>query len=132
MKIQNRLAILTVTAITSMFITQAQAQYQPVGEDGITASPKVRAMVNERARSASAPIVADVAAYPAPAGMDIAASPKVRQLLSEQKARATAPAVAVVAVSQPRTTGDGIAASPKVRAQLNERSNREVQVAPLK
>ena len=133
MKIQNKLAILTVTAITSLFVSQASAQYRPVGDDGVTASPKVRAMLNERVRStASALVIETTASHPAHLNMNVAASPKVLQMLNETKARTTAPTVPAMAVNQPRTADDGIAASPKVRAQLNERNSREIQVAPLK
>ena len=132
MKIQSRLAVLTMTAITTMFISQARAQYRPVGDDGITASPKVRTMLNERARSASASVDANIGSHLTAVGTDIAASPKVRQMLSEQRARIGTATVVVAAASQPPVPGDGIAASPKVRAQLNERSNRELQIAPLK
>ncbi len=116
-----------------MFITQAKAQYRPVGDDGITASPKVRTMLNERVRSiTSTPVIETTASYAPRVNVDVAASPKVRQMLSETKARTTAPTVAALAVNQPGTAADGIAASPKVRAQLNERSSREIQIAPLK
>jgi len=45
MKIQNRLVIVTVTAMIASFVTQASAQYRAVGDDGIAASPKVRSMM---------------------------------------------------------------------------------------
>src|SRR5579863_6448675 len=102
MKIQNNLAILTVTAVISLFVSQANAQYRPVGDDGVTASPKVRAMLHERARlTTSAPVIETTASYPARVNVDVAASPKVRQMLSEAKARITVPTVAAVAVNQP-------------------------------
>lgn len=133
MKIQNGLAVVTVTAIAAMFITQAKAQYRPAGDDGIAASPKVRAMLNERLRSTtSISVVVDTASSQAPADQGIAASPKVRQMLAERKAGQAAAQETAVVSSQPRTGDDGIAASPKVRAQLNERSSREAQIAPLK
>lgn len=45
MKIQNRLVIMTVVAMTAISVTQAMAQYRAVGDDGIAASPKVRSMM---------------------------------------------------------------------------------------
>ena len=50
MRIENRIFLLTATAITAMFVTQAEAQYQPVGNDGIAASPKLREQLNQRSR----------------------------------------------------------------------------------
>ena len=52
---QNRIVLLTATAITAMFVTQAGAQYRALGDDGIAASPKVRQVLDERARSTSKP-----------------------------------------------------------------------------
>jgi len=49
---KNRIVLLAATAITALFVTQARAAYQPVGSDGIAASPKLRMMLNERAPSA--------------------------------------------------------------------------------
>ena len=51
---QYKIVLLTAAAVTAMFLTQARAgaQYQAVGSDGIAASPKVRLMLNEHARSA--------------------------------------------------------------------------------
>jgi hypothetical protein len=133
MKIQNTLAFVAVTAITTLFVGQARAQFPLAANDGVAASPKVRAMLNERARTtSSAGVTENTASKAVRPTSDIAASPKVSQMLSETKARTTAPAAAALAVTQPRTTDDGIAASPKVRAQLNERSNPEIQIAPLK
>ena len=128
MKIQNKLAILTVTAITSLFVSQANAQYSPVGDDGITASPKVRAMLNDRVRASSLSL-ANNFSFQAPAG--IATSPKVLQTLADRKSGPAAPQETTMVAAQPRT-GDGISASPKLREQLDERSSRQLQIAPLK
>lgn len=45
---KNRIVLLAATAITALFVTQARAAYQPVGSDGIAASPKVRMMLAEQ------------------------------------------------------------------------------------
>jgi hypothetical protein len=47
--------LLAATAITTLFITQAQAENRAVGSDGIAASPKLRQMINEHGWSARAP-----------------------------------------------------------------------------
>lgn len=133
MKIQNKLAIVTTTAIAAMFITQANAQYRPVGEDGITASPKVRTMLTERIRSTtSTPTMANATSFQASAVEGIAASPKVRQMLAERKGSPVVASQPTAVVSAQSGTTDGIAASPKLRQQLNERSARQLEIAPLK
>ena len=49
---KNRIVLLAATAITALFVTQAMAAYQPVGSDGIAASPKVRMMLTEQTPAA--------------------------------------------------------------------------------
>jgi hypothetical protein len=49
---KNRIVLLAATAITALCVSQASAAYQPVGSDGIAASPKVRMMLNEQTPSA--------------------------------------------------------------------------------
>jgi hypothetical protein len=132
MKTHNKLAIVALTAVTTLFVNQARAQYRPAGDDGIAASPKVRAMLNERPRAPITGPTAEIVLKPARATYDIAASPKVRQMLNETESRTTVPAAPAVAVNHTRPADDGITASPKVRAQLNERSNNAIQIAPLK
>jgi hypothetical protein len=61
MKAQNRIVLLTATAIMAMFVTQAGAQYRAVGDDGIAASPKVRQALDERALSTAKRKVAVIA-----------------------------------------------------------------------
>jgi len=47
----NKTARLTgITIAVAMFAGLAQAQYKPTGDDGITASPRLRQMLNERNR----------------------------------------------------------------------------------
>ena len=135
MKKQNRLAIVTLTAIASMFIGQARAQYRAVGDDGIAASPKVRQMLNERraaaqAAEAGSTSVASVG-YRAVGDDGIAASPKVRQMLDERKAAAGARSGGGAYAGYRAVGKDSIAASPKVRQQLDERA-KQYAVAPVK
>jgi hypothetical protein len=130
---------LVAAALTAAFIPviQANAQYQPPGEDGITASPKVRQFLNERKASAQMAVTPAPAtsAQPVPEA-DIAASPKVHQQLAEQQrapaARTNTPAIASSRSVGYRATGDdGITASPKVREQLNARG-AQIEIAPIK
>jgi len=137
MKSQSKFVIATVTAIAAMSMTQAMAQYRAVGDDGIAASPKVRQMLNEWARSTAKPQAAEAVAstgYRAAANDGIAASPKVRQMLNAQERNAAVvpPSTAVASVGYQATGADGITASPKVRAELNERGSRPFEVAPVK
>lgn len=133
MKIRNKLAIVTTTAIAAMFITQANAQYRTAGDDGITASPKVRAMLNERVQSTtSVPSLANATSHQAWAVEGNAASPKVRQMLADRKGGSVVAAQPTAVVSAQPGAADGIVASPKLREQLNERSARQIEIAPLR
>ena len=97
--------------------------------DGIAASPKVRAMIDERCNSmCAAPSHGTVTATTTP-HTAFAASPKVQQMRNEK-------AIAAVQ-SAPETAGyratgtDGVTASPKTRAMLDERRST-AEIAPLK
>ena len=46
------------------FASPASAQYKPVGDDGIAASPKVRQMLNERNASTAPPLASPAMACP--------------------------------------------------------------------
>src|SRR5947207_2823934 len=56
-----KIALAVVALAALAFASTASAQYKPVGDDGIAASPKVRQMLNERKASAT-PAVAVVPA----------------------------------------------------------------------
>ncbi len=136
MKIQNRIVIVAATGIAALFLSQARAQIRTGGGDGIAASPKLRVMLDERARSAAVqeavPTVAD-AGYRAVGGDGIAASPKLREMLTAQARNQVVIAPSAVATTGYRANGqDGIAASPKLRTQLDERSGTAFQIAPVK
>jgi hypothetical protein len=114
--------------------SNANAQYKPTGNDGITASPKVRQMLSERAavapEAASIPIAAATSRTSGPDG--VTASPKLRQTLPERAVAVPGSSSAEVASAGYRATGDdGITASPKFPQQLNER-NATIMVAPVK
>ena len=115
--------------------------YQPTGEDGITASPKMRQLLDERAAmnqtNSNVTPVNGPAAGSLPFGDEgIAASPKIRQMLNEEDASVYAQIkydqVAFKSAGYRATGDDGVTASPKMRQMLNERGQGETQVAPLK
>jgi NMD protein affecting ribosome stability and mRNA decay len=66
MKTTNRTLIAALAGVAMFaFTSPVLAQYRPTGADGITASPKVRAQLNERnARTASVSTPASVMACP--------------------------------------------------------------------
>src|SRR6266536_1400556 len=75
---------LSAAALFSLLAGNGQAQYRPTGDDGITASPKARAILNERkAASAWGSSSPEVVVYQARGESGIVASPKTRQLLEE-------------------------------------------------
>ena len=115
---------------------QANAQYKPTGDDGITASPRVRKALNERpmaCRSVSASCEGVNLTHAANDG--IAASPKVRARMDDFKriaVAATASRSAGIAASTTRAPNDGIAASPKLRQLMRESPVQpQVEIAPI-
>jgi hypothetical protein len=135
MKNGNKIAIVTVTAIAAMFVSQARAQFRAGEDDGIAASPKVRQMLNERKAAAQArqsgSVTVASASYRAVGADGIAASPKVRQMLDQRKAGAGSVETGGLYAGYRATGADGVTASPKVRAQLDERGS-QFQIAPVK
>jgi hypothetical protein len=117
--------ILLGIAAVSVFTLTANAQYRPTGEDGITASPKLRQMLEETKKvvSSPSPAVASVG-YQATAEDGVTASPKLRQLLNERKAVVGAPSAVISSVGYRPTDADGVTASPKLRQQLNEQDTQ--------
>ena len=132
---KNLNSILFAAAIAASFslVDNANAQYKATGADGITASPKVRQQLNERAAATRVAAVtpAVTVTYRNPAD-GITASPKVRQMLAERKVVISgAPSTEVAAAGYRATGSDGITASPKLRQQLDERG-AQFLIAPLK
>ena len=123
MKTMNRvLAAAAVAAVLGISST-VRAQALAVGDDGIAASPKVRAQMNERAVKTSGVVDKDLRVAP----LSTAASPKV---VAQREALAkTATTTAVASTTTPAK--DGIAASPRVRTQMNERGET-FEIAPVK
>jgi len=109
--------------------TNASAQYRATGQDGITASPKVRQMLNERAAMARAATMVQYVDVDLahPAKDYIAASPKLQAQMAERHASAF-PSNDPDLVKAPN---DGIAASPKVRQARKPISEQPIEVAPV-
>jgi len=129
---KNTHRFLVAAAALALFASAGQAKAGGTAsccDDGIAASPKVRAMLDEREARCMAS--GQVTTYRITTRQtDIAASPRVQQMRND---RTPAPAVQVAAETAAyRPTGsDGITASPKVRAMLDER-RQTVEIAPLK
>lgn len=133
MKNMNRITFAAAVAASLSLIASASAQFKPVEEDGIAASPKIRQMLNERKADANpAPAEGGSVGYQATGRDGITAPPSVRQRLSERKVITSTPSTAFASVGYQATGEDGITASPKVRQQLNERGGTPVMIAPLK
>jgi hypothetical protein len=119
MKTLNRVLIAAAVAAVLGVSSSVRAQSQMVGNDGIAASPKLRAQMNERAR-VSAVVDKDLRVAP----LSTAASPKV---VAEREALTKAAGAGVAS----KKASDGIAASPRLRLQMNERP-QAVEIAPVK
>ena len=137
MKATNRLLMAgLVVGATLVAVFQANAQYKPTGEDGITASPRVRKTLSERPSVSACGLACSERVNPANAGSDgIAASPKVREHLGELKRNAvaaTASASGGVEATTRRGPNDGIVASPKLRELMREwPAQPQVEIAPI-
>ncbi len=135
MKSLTKVLFAAAAAATLGLVTSACAQFKPTGADGITASPRLRQMLNDReasARVSAMPPSAVVAVEPSGAPEGLAASPRVRQMLAKPGiASATVPAAEVASAGYHPTGPDGITASPRLRQRLNEQGV-PFMVAPLK
>jgi hypothetical protein len=123
-----------VAALIPVF--QANAQYKPTGDDGITASPRLRKTLNEWPKVCpSGPAASEGATANNAASDGVAASPKVRAKLDELKRAAMAAAAsrsAGIEASTTRAPNDGIAASPKLRELLRGwPAQPQVEIAPI-
>jgi hypothetical protein len=136
MKTTKRL-IMTGLAVAALIpVCQANAQYKPTGDDGVTASPRVRKTLNEwpmACRTAS--VSSDRVNLTRAAGDGIAASPRVRAQLEELKRIALAAKASPsggIEASTTRAPNDGIAASPKLRQLMREwPAQPQVEIAPI-
>jgi len=95
----------------------------------VAASPKVRAMLDERCKNQCAPVEPAVSASTTTTPHTaLAASPKVLQM---EKKPSTGVQLASETAAYRPTGADGITTSPKIRAMLDER-RQTVEIAPLK
>src|SRR6266567_3469874 len=128
---RNTHRLLIAVAALALFASAGQAKAggsDSCCDDGIAASPKVRAMLDERkARCCTAQT--QVTTYGTTTRQtDIAASPNVQQMRRERAPMSVVVVSTGTAGYQP-TGSDGITASPKVRAVLDER-RPTVELAP--
>jgi len=126
----NKITLAVAVAMVISLGTAAKAQADE--NDGITASPKVRQMLNERKATKAQPVVAyGKVQSVAP----ILASPKAQQALSERvlMVKGAAAEAAVIAGAGYNATGaDGITASPRTRQELDQRASAPIMVAPVR
>lgn len=133
MKNQNNILFVIALAASLSLVSSVNAQYRPTGDDGVTASPKVRQQLNEReagTRMASA-VPPVIVIYQNPAE-SIAVSPKGREMAVQQRVVVSSvPSAEAASIGYQPTGTDGITASPKLREQLNEQRT-PIIIAPLK
>jgi hypothetical protein len=134
-----------MNSLTKFFITsvamsallpafQVHAQYRPTGEDGITASPRLRQMLNERpAVSRSGSASSDPVLVSGSTRDGIVASSRVNPQITQRKGNITLPPSTDSALaSTTKAPNDGIAASPKLRQQMRDHSAPpQVEIAPI-
>jgi predicted transglutaminase-like cysteine proteinase len=130
---KNRHRFLIAAAALALFASAGQARAGGTDsccDDGIAASPKVRAMLDQR-NARCCPVQTQVTTYQtATRQTDISASPRVQQMRNE-RIPASTPQVADETGGYKPTGADGITASPRTRATLDER-RQAVEIAPLK
>jgi hypothetical protein len=102
----------------------------PCCNESIAASPKVRAMLDERCRNKCAPADQAGVRNTVTPQTAVAASPKAQATLNAQHTAPTQSTGSSYAGYRP-VGDDGIAASPKLRSMLDDR-RQTVEVAPLK
>src|SRR5580765_2006774 len=120
MKSLNKLIVVAALLVTAVSTTFASPQYRPTGDDGITASPRLRQTLDERAaanRITHQPLN-PVVSYKNQGTEATAASPKLRQLQAQRRVVVDGDSGELAGY---RPTGaDGITASPKLRQQLDQ------------
>jgi len=136
MKTANRLFITSLAVAALIPAVQANAQYKAAGDDGISASPRVRKTLNEAPKvRPSGRASSDGARLNNTGSGGIIASPRVRAQLEELKRTALAATAfpsAGIAASTTRAPNDGIAASPKLRELMREwPAQPRIEIAPI-
>ena len=126
--------ILAATAFVA-WQNNLQAQFQPVGDDGIAASPKFREFLDQRAGSMNTPSEppALVVRQSVPSD-ELVPSPKQREILEEQVVTVPLPPSGNYGAGYTPTGSDGITASPKLRQMLDDKAQQteRIEIAPLK
>ena len=127
---KNSTRLLLATGALVALISGSPAARAGNPSQGIAASPRLRAQLNERnAQYSLSNQQSPTQSTITPQAL-LAGSPRNQQMLSERPQMNPVQASSEVAAFKP-IASDGIAASPKVRAQLNER-RQSVEIAPLK
>jgi hypothetical protein len=134
---KNVSKLILAAAVTALISTANAQSYKPTGDDGITASPRLRERLNEKAASARAAAAAPAGTitYRATALDRITASPRLREQLTERKTVISGGSktskIAVASSAYKPTGPNGITASPRLREQISDRSHK-LAVAPVK
>ena len=128
---KNSARFLIAAAALTLLVSGSQAWAGPSSccKDSIAASPKVRAMLDERNANCCA-TQQKVVTTTITSQATLAGSPKVQQMRRERP-MTTAGLEGSEVAGYKATGSDGITASPKVRAMLDER-RQTVEIAPLK
>jgi hypothetical protein len=139
MKATKAIFLLAVLTGTMVGARTASAQFKPMRDDGITASPRARQLLDDQKNRTSGAVSATMGNTVAFASNNpvvndgIAASPRVRQMINERAVLSDErfSTTEVASVGYRATGPDGVTASPKVREQLNQQSS-VLMVAPVK
>src|SRR5258706_2136481 len=131
MKNANRLLIAAAAVALCASAGQAKAGgTDSCCDDGIAASPKVRAMLNERKARCCAAQTHVTTYRTTTRQTNIEASPRVQWMRGERAPASVVQVTTETAGYRP-TGSDGITASPKGRAMLDER-RQTIENGPLK
>ena len=126
---KNSTRLLLATGAIVAFISASPVARAGNPSDGIAASPKVRAQLDERNAQYSVGKHSMTQSTITPQAL-LAGSPKAQQMRAEKPQMNTVQVSSEVAGYRP-TGSDGITASPKVRARLDEQ-RQNVEIAPMK
>lgn len=124
--------LVVAAAVFLASASQSNAQYRTTGDDGITASPKLRQLLDERGKGMAkgTPATAVAAVGYRVTGRDgITASPKLRQIIDDSRGVAsTGPTIDYAHARRPTLSPK----DPRFEAVWRANAEREFQVAPLK
>ena len=134
---KNKIGLLTLAAATLIGASAHPNKAQALCDDGIAASPRLRAILEER-RSADGCTCSDVvyfrdAGYKAAGDDGITASPKLRAMLDERRMAVGGVGSALESSSGVEYNAAGhdvIAPPPKVRQMLKDEDQRSFELVP--